>query len=146
MAAQFCTAMAPVPGPGPSQPDQPKATGHAELVPAHVKPAGPRVRITNQARVRAAPANSALPGLRMRSDTTTDDGAGQHASAGVGGLLTARAALCCALVWDGLRGVGSGWVVVEVGWCLHWLVLVDEGVPELGGGLGRAAEVAAHDG
>src|SRR5262249_47658925 len=46
----------------------------------------------------------------------------------------------------GLRGVCSGGVVVEVGWCLRWFVLVHEGAPELGVGLARAGEVTAHDG
>ena len=38
LAAQPRTAMALVPGPTPSQSDQPKATGHAGLVPAQMKP------------------------------------------------------------------------------------------------------------
>jgi hypothetical protein len=45
----------------------------------------------------------------------------------------------------GLRGVSPG-RMGEVGWCLRCLVLVHEGAPQLGVGLARAREVAAHDG
>ena len=84
LAAQPRTAMAPVPGPRPSQPDQPKATGHAGSVPAHVKPADPRLGTTNKARRRAAP----LTAPRRATDAIRYDHERRHRTEPV--VLAAR--------------------------------------------------------
>ena len=80
LAAQPRTAMAPVPGARPSQPDQSKATGHAGLVPANMKPIQPlKCKPQNQAHRRATTANRALPRQQRRSEPTLTDGTRQMA-------------------------------------------------------------------